>query len=68
MKNDTLVKKVLNWTEKEMENIDENTKHPILKAFGLGAIEGAIDGAVLAYPILVGGMFFIRAALKKNVE
>ena len=61
-----MVKKILNWTEVEFDNIDENTKHPYLKSFGLGAIEGFIDGAVLMYiPMLIG---LIIAGRKINKE
>lgn len=60
-----MVRKVLDWTEKKFDEIDENTKHPYLKAFGLGAIEGAIDGAVIAYPFLVVSAFIVGHKLKK---
>ena len=62
----SVTKEILNWVEKETDKIDENTKHPYLKSFGLGAIEGAIDGAVLMYPILVGSLYYIGYKIKKN--
>ena len=43
---------IIKWVDKGMENIEES-KHPIAKAFGLGAAEGAIDGAIIAYPMLL---------------
>ena len=58
--------KILEWTEDKMDNIHES-KHPYLKAFGLGMIEGAIDGAVLAYPFLIAGLFIAGKKLK-NLE
>lgn len=62
-----MVKKVLDWTEKKTEEVDiENDKHPYLKAFGLGVIEGAIDGAVIMYPILVGTLFYVGYKLEKK--
>lgn len=63
-------KKVLNWTDKKFEEIVDNPdeKHPNLKAFGLGAIEGVIDGAVIAYPILLVGCFVAAKKLKKLKE
>lgn len=52
-----MVRKILDWVDKKFNAIDENTKHPSLKSFGLGAIEGVIDGAVIAYPFLLAGIF-----------
>lgn len=43
---------VIKWVDKSMENIDES-KHPYIKAFGVGMAEGSIDGAIIAYPILL---------------
>ena len=60
-----MVRKVLDWTDKKFNAIDENTKHPLLKSFGLGAIEGAIDGAVIAYPFLVASAFIVAHKLNK---
>ena len=68
MKNNRLVKGILNWTDKQMEEIENNpeVKHPYVKAFGLGVIEGAIDGAVIMYPIvLAAGYYWKNKALKK---
>ena len=50
-----LTKKVLNWVDKKYDEIydNKNTKFRGVKEFGLGVIEGAIDGAILAYPILL---------------
>lgn len=63
---ESFVRKVLDWTDEKMEEIqDEDTKHPYLKAAGLGAIEGIIDGAVLAYPILLVGCIMINKHIKK---
>lgn len=61
-------KAILKWTDKEMDKVmdDDNQKRACLKALGLGAIEGIIDGAVLAYPILVAGCIYWRnKAIKK---
>lgn len=57
-----ITKQIHEWTDKEMEKImyDENVKHRGLKAVGLGMIEGFIDGAVIAYPILVAGCIYWR--------
>ena len=61
-----MVKKILDWTEAKFEEIDvDNDKHPMLKAFGLGAIQGAIDGAVIAYPFLVVGAYLSAREIKK---
>ena len=58
----SITKEIHKWTDKEMEKImyDENVKHRGLKAVGLGMVEGFIDGAVMAYPILVAGCIYWR--------
>lgn len=58
----SITKQIHKWTDKEMEKImyDENVKHRGLKAVGLGMVEGFIDGAVIAYPILVAGCIYWR--------
>lgn len=58
----SITKQIHKWTDKEMEKImyDENVKHRGLKALGLGMVEGFIDGAVIAYPILVAGCIYWR--------
>lgn len=58
----SITKEIHKWTDKEMEKImyDENVKHRGLKALGLGMVEGFIDGAVIAYPILVAGCIYWR--------
>lgn len=63
-----ITRKVLNWTDKKFDAIDENTKHPYLKAFGLGAVEGVIDGAVLMYPVLIGGLMLANHQLSKTIK
>ena len=62
----SITKGILDWTEEKFDEIDENTKHPLLKAFGLGAIEGAIDGAVLMYPIIVGSLYWAAYKARKS--
>ena len=51
-----ITRKILDWTDKKYDyiinNIDE-VKHPYAKSFGLGAIEGFIDSAVIWMPILL---------------
>ena len=60
MSSESIVKRILDWTAKQTDKIDENTKHPFVKAFGLGAIEGAIDAVVFMYPILFGACIYWR--------
>lgn len=61
-----MTKEILNWTEEKLDEIDvTNDKHPMLKAFGLGAIEGFIDGAVVAYPFLVIGIWMSARKIQK---
>ena len=63
----SLVKNLLDWNERKLEEIDViNDKHPYLKAFGLGAIDGLVDGAVIAYiPLLIGCTYWRIKANKK---
>ena len=58
----SITKQIHKWTDKEMEKImyDENVKHGGLKALGLGMVDGFIDGAVIAYPILLAGCIYWR--------
>ena len=66
----TITKRILDWTDKKMDEIVSNPeeKHANLKAFGLGAIEGAIDGAVITYPLLVVGLLVAGNKLSKLKE
>ena len=44
-----LAKKVLKWNDRKFDEIDVmKDKHPHLKAFRAGAIEGYIDAMILA--------------------
>ena len=47
---------ILDWVDDQMEkigtNIDE-VKHPYVKAFGFGVIEGVIDSSVVWMPVLL---------------
>ena len=55
----SMTRKILNWTERKNEEIDViNDKHPYLKSFGLGCVEGFIDGVVVMYPILIGSLYW----------
>lgn len=62
----SITKTILNWTEEKLNDLDMNDKHAELKAVGLGMIDGFVDGAVLAYPILIAGCLYWKSkALKK---
>lgn len=59
-----LVRKVLAWSDKKFNEIDvSKDKHPNLKAFGLGGIEGYIDGMMLA-PVAYLTGYIIGKAIK----
>ena len=63
----SLTKKILDWNEKEFEKIDETKdKHPYLKALRTGVINGFIDGAVFAYPILLACCYYWRKKAEKK--
>lgn len=63
----TLVKKLLDWNEEMRSEIDvTKDKHPYLKAFGSGAIEGYVNSATLLFPIALAlGYYWKHQALKK---
>ena len=44
-----MLKEVLYWTDKKFEEVVENPneKHPYIKAFGLGALEGFLEGCTI---------------------
>ena len=58
----SITKQVHKWVDKEMDKImyEEDVKHRGLKALGLGMVEGFIDGAVIAYPMLLAGCIYWR--------
>ena len=62
-----ITKQILDLSEEKIDEIDvEKDKHPYLKAFGIGAIEGAIDSAVLMYiPVLIACFIWKHRALNK---
>ena len=63
----SIVKKVLDWNEEKIDEIDvTEDKHPYLKAFGHGAIDGFVDAAVLMYiPVLIAAYYWKRKAEQK---
>lgn len=62
----SLMKKILDWNEEKFEEIDENTKHPGLKAFGCGAINGFIDSSVIWFiPVLLSAYYWKHKANEK---
>lgn len=62
----SLVKKLLDWNEEKFNEIDENTKHRYLKSFGSGALDGAVDMAVIMYvPVLIAAYYWKHKANKK---
>lgn len=62
-----IARKVIEWVDNSMENIDKS-KHPIAKSFGAGFVEGAIDGAIIAYPMLVAACIIAGKKLAKYEE
>ena len=71
--NTSLVRSILDWTEDKITEIDNDIangtneiKRPYLKAFGLGAIEGAIDSLVVTGTLTVIAGTIIKVASKKK--
>lgn len=63
----SITRKILDWTDKKFdEALDENEKHPALKAGVSCFVSGLIDGAVIAYPILVFGCYYWRKKAEKK--
>ena len=62
----SLTKRLLDWTDRKYDEIDvETDKHWAIKVTALGFVEGAIDGAVFAYPILLAGCVYWRKKAEK---
>lgn len=64
----SMTKIILDKVDEKIKEIatDENAKHANLKLFGLGMIEGAIDGAVIMYPIMVGSLYWAAYKERKS--
>lgn len=64
-----MVKEILKWRDKKFDELVEKDDEKIdcAKAFGLGAVEGIIDAAVVvgAFAIVKGGIEFIKEIAKK---
>ena len=71
--NTSLVKKLLDWTDNKFTEIHDDIasgtneiKHPYLKLFGLGAIEGAIDSLVVTGALTIVAGTIIKVVTKKK--
>lgn len=63
-----MLKEILYWTDEKYEQIIENPneKHPYAKAFGLGCIEGALEGLVVGGVMLLAVSGIISACKRKQ--
>lgn len=61
-----LTSRVLDWTHEKFDEIYPDDKHPYLKAFGCGALEGLIDGAVIWFPIALGAAYYWKHKATKK--
>lgn len=71
--NTSLVRNLLDWTDNKFTEIENDIangtneiKHPYLKSFGLGAIDGAIDSLVVTGALTVIAGTIIKVASKKK--
>lgn len=71
--NTSLVRNILDWTDNKFTEIENDIangtneiKHPLLKAFGLGAIDGAIDGLVVTGALTIVAGTIIKVVTKKK--
>lgn len=66
----SITRKILNWSEEKFEEIqnDQDAKHPYLKSFGLGILDGAIDSAVIIGSVVITGCIVEKVvnSLKNN--
>ena len=61
-----ITRKILNWTDKNVEEAIVNNEDVTKKAMVSGFVEGLVDGAVIFYPIMVGACYYWKKqALKK---
>lgn len=62
-----ITRKILNWTDRKFDEVcdNPNEKHPEVKAFALGGVEGLIDGAIISVPILLVSCIVAGKQLKK---
>ena len=66
-----MTKKILKWTDRKLEEInksDEIGGKELAKAFGVGAIEGFIDGLVINGAVLfgIGVVNIVKGIIKKK--
>lgn len=61
----SIAKLILDWTEEKFDKLDVNSKHLYAKAFGIGAIEGIIDAAVMSFPFLLGSCIYWKHKAQK---
>lgn len=58
--------RIIKMVDKAHEKNNNSEKPSSLKSFGLGMIEGAIDGIIIAYPILLIGNIIKNKQLKNK--
>lgn len=63
-----LTRELLNWADKKYEEAMETTdeRESMRKASVSGFVEGCVDGAVLAYPILLVACLVYQHKLKNK--
>ena len=64
----SLSRSINNWCDKKMYEITSNPDDKLMyvKAFGIGVIEGAVDSALVWYPIMTAAAYYWKKqALKK---
>ena len=71
--NTSLVRNILDWTGKKYNEIEndivtgnDEIKHKYLKAFGIGAIEGAIDSLVVTGTLTLIAGAVIKVTSRKR--
>lgn len=58
-----MTREVNAWIDKKMEELDCNKKGCYIKAFGLGCVEGLVDGLAIA-----GGIYTVAKIVKHLVH
>lgn len=61
-----ITRKILDWTDEKFDEAIKGEKNWLLKAAVSGFVEGVVDGAVVMFPIVLGGCYYRRKKAQKK--